>query len=46
MIGDNEITDEQSREVDQQQVSEVLHSGGQSGKYRSSNLFVYNGYPG
>jgi hypothetical protein len=27
----------------------VLHSGGPSGKYRSSNLFVYNayhGYPG
>jgi hypothetical protein len=39
-ISDNKMTDEGSREVNRQQASEVLHSGGQSGKYQSSNLFV------
>jgi hypothetical protein len=37
------------REVDDSRLSEVLHSGGQSGNYRSLNSFVYihyNGYQG
>jgi hypothetical protein len=37
------MTDEEIREVDRQWANEVLNSGGQGGKYRSSNLFVYNG---
>jgi hypothetical protein len=46
VIGDNKMTRVESREVDGLQASEVVHSDGQSGKYRSSNLFVYSGYRG
>jgi hypothetical protein len=46
MRSDNKITDEESRELDDSVLGEVLHSGGQSGNYLSSNLFVYNRYYG
>jgi hypothetical protein len=41
----NKITDKESRELDDNRLSEVLHSGGQSGNYGSSNMFNrYHGY--
>jgi hypothetical protein len=34
---DNQITNVESREVDENRLGEVLHPGGQSGNYRSLN---------
>jgi hypothetical protein len=39
---DNKITDVESREVDDNRLGEMLHSGGQSGNNRGSKEFVYN----
>jgi hypothetical protein len=43
---DNKITDVEIREVGDNRLGEVLHSGGQSGNCRGSKEFLYNRYHG